>query len=390
MGKEGMKIAFVRRNYTTRSGGAEKYLVTLSRELAKMGEEIHIFAHTFDQPSNPAIFFHPVSMFPVISPLKNLTFAFNLRAELRKSTFDIICSLSRGFYHDVFRITDGLHPYHMVQRYPNRLYCLIKNLSPRHQTLLYLEKKSFSSPQLRKIIANSQLTKAQAVEYYGIPAERVEVIYNGIDPAVFHSSVGKNFRTSMRKQFGIQPDTIVVLFVALDFERKGLEFLLEALALVNHNTVMLFVAGKGDSGRYQRIAERLKLTDRVKFIGYHPRAEELYGMGDMLVLPTLYDPFSNCCLEALACGIPVITTRQNGASELIEEGKNGFLVDTASDVKSIVEKVRLILPRQTREKMGKQAVHSVKDFTIEAHAAKVLKLFQEVLSEKKSSVQPIP
>jgi UDP-glucose:(heptosyl)LPS alpha-1,3-glucosyltransferase len=389
MGKEGMKIAFVRRDYTAKGGGAEKYLVTLSRELATMGEEVHIFAHAFDQPPHPAISFHPVSMIPIISPLKNFSFAFNVRTELKKFSFDIICSLSRGFHHDIFRITDGLHLYHMKQRYTNRVNFLIKNVSPRHQTLLYLEKKSFLCPQLKRVIANSQLAKTQVTEYYGIPKEKVEVIYNGFDPAAFNPSVREKYRPIMRKKLGIQPDDVVLLFVAMDYERKGLNFLLETLSLVKKNKVVLFVAGKGDSGKYQRITEKLRLTDRVKFIGYYPRVEEVYGMGDMLVLPTLYDPFSNCCLEALACGIPVITTRQNGASELIEDGKNGFIVENGFNARALAEKIDLLLPRETRGKMGEQAFRSVKDLTVETHAGKILRLFQDVLAEKKGSEEPL-
>jgi UDP-glucose:(heptosyl)LPS alpha-1,3-glucosyltransferase len=193
----------------------------------------------------------------------------------------------------------------------------------------------------------------------------------------------------MREKFGIPPDTVVVLFVAMDFERKGLDFLLKALSLVRKQMVMLIVAGKDKSSKYQRMAEKLKLADRVKFIGYYPRVEEIYGIGDMLVLPTLYDPFSNCCLEALACGIPVVTTRQNGASELIEDGKNGFIVESGSNTSAIAEKIDLLFSREIREKMAERALRSVKDLTVAIHAGMVLKLFQEVLAEKKGFENPL-
>lgn len=385
MGKKGMKIALVRRDYTSRVGGAEKYLITLSHELSKMGEEIHIFAHTFDQPPDPRIQIHPVPMLPVISPLKNLSFAFNTQKELKKLRCDIICSLSRGFYHDIFRISDGLHLYHMKQRYKNGMNYLLKTLTPRHQTLLYLEKKSFRQDKLRRIIAISHLTKAQVREYYGIPEEKVEVIYNGIDPLVFNPSVRERYCHVMREKFGIKKDEAVILFVAMDLERKGLGFLLEALSLIRERKFKLFIVGKANSRNYQMIAEKLKLRERVRFMGYQSRIEEIYGMGDMLVLPTLYDPFSNCCLEAMACGIPVITTRQNGVSELIKDGNNGFVVDEAGKVNDIAKKIDLLLLPETREKMGSQAVLSVEGLTAETNAKKILKLFQDVLEEKKKA-----
>ena len=380
-----MKIAFVRRDYTARGGGAEKYLVTLSRELAKMGEEVHIFAHTSDEPPHPGISIHPVPMIPFISPLKNLSFALNARSELRKVSSDIICSLSRGFYHDIFRISDGLHLYHMRQRYPHTIQYLFKQASPRHRVLLSLEKKSLTQPGLKKIIANSRLAKAQAMEFYGIPEDKIEVIYNGIDPSLFNPSLKEKYRSALREKFGIPSDSVIVLFVAMDLERKGLFFLLQALSQVREKKFKLLVVGKTDSGRYQMLADKLMLTDKITFAGYYPQVEYIYGLGDILVLPTLYDPFSNCCLEALACGIPVITTRQNGAAELIRDGSNGYVVDEASNVKLLAEKISFLLSRETREKMGEQASCSVEGLTMEANAGGVLKVFQEVLAEKNKS-----
>jgi UDP-glucose:(heptosyl)LPS alpha-1,3-glucosyltransferase len=385
MGKEGMRIAFVRRDYTAKGGGAEKYLVTLSHELSKMGQEIHIFAHTFDQPPHSGIQIHPVSMIPVISPLKNLSFAFNAAKELKKFTFDIIFSLSRGFYHDIFRISDGLHPYHLAQRYRTVMHYLFKSLTPRHRTLLYLEKKSLTQPGLKRIVANSHLAKAQVMEYYGIPSEKIEVIYNGIDPSIFNPSVRERYRTAMRKKFGVKGDDVVILFVAMDLERKGLTYLLEAMAPLVKYPWTLLVTGKPDTGKYQKMAEHLNLSDKVKFVGYCPQIQEIYGMGDMLVLPTLYDPFSNCCLEALACGIPVITTRQNGASELIQDERNGYIVDDAGNVKDLSERIRLLLMNESRKEMSEQVSPSVEGLTIEVNAKKTLKLFREVLDEKKIS-----
>ena len=380
-----MKIAFVRRDYTARGGGAEKYLVTLSRELAKMGEEVHIFAHTSDEPPHPGISIHPVPMIPFISPLKNLSFALNARSELRKVSSDIICSLSRGFYHDIFRISDGLHLYHMRQRYPHTIQYLFKQASPRHRVLLSLEKKSLTQPGLKKIIANSRLAKTQVMEFYGISEDKIEVIYNGIDPALFNPSVKEKCHTFLRDTLGIRREETVILFVAMDLERKGLSFLLKALSQVREKKFKLLVVGKPDSGRYQKLAEKLMLTDKIKFAGYYPQVEDIYGLGEILVLPTLYDPFSNCCLEALACGIPVITTRQNGAAELIRDGSNGYVVDKASNVKLLAEKISFLLSRENREKMGEQASCSVEGLTMEANAGRVLKVFQEVLTEKNRS-----
>ena len=376
-----MKIAFVRRDYTPK-GGAEKYLVNLSSELVRMGEAVHIVAHTCQGPPHPKITVHPVPMVPVISPLKNLSFALGAARELKRLNVDIICGLSRGFHHDIFRISDGLHLFHMRQRYGTGMRYLFKSLTPRHRTLLYLEKKSLLAPGLKRVITNSFLAKAQVSHYYHLPEEKISVIYNGIDPSVFNPSVRDRHRSTGRKSFGIGEDETVILFVALDPERKGFILLLEALSLLKGENFKLLAVGMTDRKEYRKRVAESGLAGKVIFIGYHSRIEEVYGMGDMLVLPTFYDPFANCCLEAMASGIPVITTRQNGASELIDNGTDGFVVDEPSRVTDLAERIGRLAERETRERMGRQASLSVRGLTVEENAKRTLNLFKQVLKEK--------
>lgn len=379
-----MKIAFIRRDFSPTIGGAEKYLYNLSGKLATLGEEIHIFANTFDKPLHSTISIHPVPIISINSPLKNLSFAINAQKELKKFSFDIICSLSRGYYHDVFRISDGIHYYYLQQNYSKLMFHLVKYISLRHRTILYLEKKSFDSPFLKRIIANSKLARDQVVNYYRIPKEMVKVIYNGINPEIFNPRVKDKYQNLMRQRYGVPPHTFIILFIGRDYKRKGLEPLLKALSFIKEKNFILIIAGKSETGRYLSLSKKLGLMQNVRFIGYHSRPEELYGMGDVLVLPSLYDPFSNSCLEALACGLPVITTRQNGASELIENGKNGFIIENAFCTHALVKYLNQIFSRECLSKMRIEAFNSVRGLTIENNALEIQKLFHEILIEKQN------
>ncbi len=131
---------------------------------------------------------------------------------------------------------------------------------------------------------------------------------------------------AVRRRFGVHADERLVLFAGNDFQRKGLQLLLEALAMVRDEKLKLIVASLDPPGRYARWAAANGLGKNVVFAGHQKKMEKLYGASDLFILPTRYDAFANVCLEALACGVPVITTRTNGASELIENGRNGYVM----------------------------------------------------------------
>jgi len=152
-----MKIALIRKEYTLSWGGAEIYVVNLSRQLLEMGHEVHIFANTFDRPSIPGITFHKVPMLVFFSPLKNLTFALNTKRLLKKEDFDIVNGFSQVYHQDIYRMGDGLHLHFLRTKSPNTLLRFLTYLNPRHLSILLIEKQIFKPQNFHHIIANSVL-----------------------------------------------------------------------------------------------------------------------------------------------------------------------------------------------------------------------------------------
>ena len=379
-----MKIALIRKEYTLSWGGAEIYVVNLSRQLVEMGHEVHIFANTFELPSEPGITFHKVPMLAFFSPLKNLTFALNTKRLLRKENFDIVNGFSQVYHQDIYRMGDGLHLHFLRTQSPNALLRFLKYLNPRHLSILLIEKQIFKPQNVHHIIANSKMCKRQAMNYYQVPQDKIEVIYNGVDLERFNPQTRESYRLRVRERLNIGDQEIVILFVSRNYKRKGLEFLIKSLSLLGEkaHTIKLVVAGKGNPKPFKRLALTHGLSDNLIFAGEEKIIEKYYGASDLLVLPTLYDPFSNVCLEALACGLPVITTKSNGAAEIIEDGKNGYIIEDASNTEEIAERISLLLSGNLREEMGKNAAISAKKYTLAANAQNTIALYKKVFSKK--------
>jgi len=172
-------------------------------------------------------------------------------------------------------------------------------------------------------------------ERFGVPREKLVLIPNGVDLAHFHPDEARIRRPGTREKLGIPLAAPVVLFVGSGFVRKGLPQLLDAFAMLRRDDARLLVVGRDRaSGMLQQKAQRLGLGDRVVFLGGVNDVLPLYGSADAFALPTLYDPFPNAALEALACGLPVVTSTTSGAADLIRQGENGYVAD-ALDVAAL-------------------------------------------------------
>lgn len=313
-----MKIGVIRQRYTA-IGGAERYLDAVIRELTARGHEVHVFASAWRGDSS-GFTFHRVPVVRLTSFLRALTFAWSARDVVRRERCDLVLSLERTIEQDVYRAGDGCHREWLRQRarYDSALKNFVTRVNPLHRTLLGLEQRTFSPHHTRRIIANSHRGKREIVSHYGFPEHRIHVIHNGVDCERF----------APRKE-PLARKEVTLLFVGTGFERKGLRFCIGALPHLPAH-VRLRVIGKGEIERYRRMAHECGVSLRVEFPGAHHDIAAAYRDADLLLHPAIYEPFANVCLEALASGLPVITTAMNGASEVIEHGKSGAILEEPS------------------------------------------------------------
>jgi UDP-glucose:(heptosyl)LPS alpha-1,3-glucosyltransferase len=384
-----MKIAFVRKAYSP-FGGAERYLAQLIHRLGQEGHEVHIFANRWEENRKDGrekgkertAIFHHVPMIPSPSFLEALSFAFFSERLLQGERFDIIHSFERTLYQDIYRAGDGCHREWLIQRkkmdpWPKRF---LHPLNPLHRALLFLEKRLFQSPRLKRIIANSRRGKEEIRRHYGVAEEKIEVIYNGVDLEVFQPKNISLYRAPLRRELGIGEDAFVILFLGSGYRRKGLAPLLDAFSRVRENTprAVLTVAGKDKAARYRKKARKLGVENGVLFLGPTPRARELYGASDLFALPTFYDPFSNACLEAMATGVPVLTTRTNGVGELIQDGENGLLIPGPTDISQMAEKIQTLVSSPEKTVMGERARDTASRLDFDTAVKRMMAIYEEV------------
>jgi len=326
MNPDHLKIAFIRRGFS-RSGGAEAYLKRLALGLCDAGHQAHLVT-TPEWPANEWPF-GPVACVPGKSPMQFADEVEKLRPRLE---CDVIMSLERVWRCDVYRAGDGVHRAWLDRRakFGGTMERIAVALNRKHRALLQLEDSLFRHGGACRVIANSKMVQREMIDRYSYPADQIDVVYNGVPVESFRSIPEK--RANSRSALGLTAEEVAILFVGSGWERKGLRFAIDAVEACGDPRMRLLVAGKGNKSKHR--------SSVARFLGVVEDLPGLYAAADIFLLPTIYDPFSNACLEAIAAGIPVITTSANGVSEIIENGTHGGVVDDPGEIGALADALK--------------------------------------------------
>ncbi len=236
-----------------------------------------------------------------------------------------------------------------------------------------------------KIIAVSHFTKRELVEYYGVPEGKIRVIHNGVDTRKFQPAVDKR---KVKQELGLNPDDIAIVSVGRLYARKGLFTLIESMPAVvkRFKNAKFIISGKGQSDEMRKLiahAEKIGVKDSIIFTGYYPdkKLPKLYQAADVFAFSTFYEHHPFAVLEALATGLPVVTTWVGGIPETIESGKNGFLVEPFNPAQ-FADKILYLLehPAEAQE-MGRLARKTVLErFDWRIVVKDAIKVYDEALS----------
>jgi UDP-glucose:(heptosyl)LPS alpha-1,3-glucosyltransferase len=377
-----MHIALGRRYCSLKKAGAERYCVNLFRQLKGLGHNVTVLGEGIDDELRPEVEFEPISVNQMTSWTKNRSFAENVAKAVASRRFDVVHGLSRAEGLDTYRLTDPLQT-HWVQVYYRRpLQRWLQRWNPRHRAILQLERNLYESGRVRRIITQSKLDTRLLTEYFRIPEERIRRIPNGVNMVTFHPGT-KSQRAEIRAAWNIATDEPLIVFAGMDFRRKGLDTLLAALVRLRE-TPKLLVLGDGDLRSYRQRATALGVNRSVIFAGRQANIQRFYGAADLFVLPTIYEPFPNVNLEAMACGLPVITTETSGGADIVVPGENGFTIPDAWAVAKLAESIAQFfrLPIAERDRMSACCVATARRFTVEENARQTAAVFEEVLREK--------
>ncbi|MBI5307479.1 MAG: glycosyltransferase family 4 protein [Planctomycetes bacterium] len=382
-----LKIALVFPKYTTH-GGTERFIYDFSQKLLEMGHEVHLVVGKISVPVDKRIVVHKASVIRCGRFIKIVSFLLSSRWILKKHRFDIVQGFGRTIKHDVFRAGGGCHKEYrnnVLRKIKNPVARYFKLYLPYQILLLYIEKRQFFRGNFKKIVAISNQVKKELVSNYRVPAKDIEVIYSGVDIDVFNPANRGKYLPVIRKPFDIKRHEKVILFLGTGFERKGLIFLMRAFATLSAacpDTKLLVVGKDNAIKRYMQHAEQLQIADRVIFTGQQSDVEMFYAAADVFVLPTLYEPFGSVCLEALASGLPVITSRVAGASEVLD-GMEHLVVEDPMDIEEMAGKIRLLLADDAeRAKLAIAARKIAERYTISHNAQRFVSLYRDIIEHR--------
>jgi UDP-glucose:(heptosyl)LPS alpha-1,3-glucosyltransferase len=378
-----MEIGLVKRSFRLHGGG-ERQVGYLIEGLLAQGHAVHLFSEQPPLTEQPeGVTCHILPAIPVPRAFRALGWALVVRSALRRAGLTVVQSFDRTLGQQIYRAGEGVH-WEWLQRKRQSLPALARgwsHLSLFDRVMLALERRVFCETPM--IIANSQRGQQEIADHYGIPPTRMLTIYNGVDADRFNAGVRRRFREAQRAAWRVSVADVVLLLVGSGFHRKGLGYVIEALGELHRRgitCVRLVVVGKGHVTPYQRLARKVSVANLVRFEGHRADVERCYAGADLFVLPTLYDPFANACLEAMACGLPVLTTAANGAAELLQDGVNGRVLGDTPSAETLADAVQSLLSYEPRHGMGEAAQQTAGDYSLWRALMHTLQLYASVVN----------
>jgi UDP-glucose:(heptosyl)LPS alpha-1,3-glucosyltransferase len=373
-----LRVALVLERFDPTVGGLEAWTWGFAHALHDRGHQVTIVASEFSDSATP---FRLHRFTSDRSPRER---AHCVATALRSLDVDIVHDAGCGWAADV------LHPHagSQVLSLDRNLASLPWRKRARHLLSPALRRwradlqatERVQMANATRVVAVSESVRHDLMHRYDIQPHRLALVPNGIDTHRFVPAKRDAQRAEARRSLRIE-DEVVFLSVAVNFALKGVDVTLAALAhLVRaHSKVKLIVAGSGPIEEYRRRAARLGVASAVSFLGHVDDVPRLHAAADVYLHPTFHDACSLATLEALASGLPVITTRRNGAADAMSSDREGYVLDRAGDVAALAQAMRALLDPRRREDCGTAAAALGRDRSFERNCLGILAVYDEVL-----------
>jgi UDP-glucose:(heptosyl)LPS alpha-1,3-glucosyltransferase len=373
-----MKVALVYPYFNNR-GGIERYLWEIARILS-YEHEITIVTSLWDKDCEKKYTFFKVPILSTPYFLSSFTFSMFSYLKLKKYNFDIVHTQGASCFKQDVITAHSCHKAWFIQSLEETRKWTknwwLKLFNPLHYLTIFIESIQYHRGNCKKVIAISNIVKSELIRFYKIPEENIEVIYNGVNCEEFHPDNRELYFHEIRNRHNIKDKEIILLFIANEFKRKGLEYLLKAVSLLGDEYLKLLVIGKDKAGKYINLSKDLGIADKVIFVGQSQEIKKYYAASDIFVFPTSYEPFGLTVAEAMASGIPVIVSKTAGVAELIQDNRDGLLLNNYKDPEEIARLIlQLLSDPEKRLKTGIMARKKIEKFTWERIGDKISKLY---------------
>jgi glycosyltransferase involved in cell wall biosynthesis len=394
-----MRVAIVYRNFSL-DGSLERDSVLTARALVDLGVEVHCFCNPRTSLGEIAgAQLHDVR--PLLESRRRLgyaveraSFAYAATAELRRrrDEFDIVDVRGpAGWEHDVVTVHGVAAA--LQRRWPRgagkdvsaaRLRARIGSVThPEVGVARAVERLQFRPGRFSRVVAVTQQIRDDIVEVHGVPRELIDVVDLPIDYKSFeHAS-----RNGLRAELGITDEDRVALFVGHDFERKGLRDAIAALPLMP-DCVHLVVVGAGSRGPFEKEATLLGVASRVHFVGPTDQPSRHYGNADVFLLPTRHDPWGLTLIEAMAAGIPIVTTAAAGASAVVRQADAGIVLSEGRSTEVGQAVTSILADDRRRSDYARNGRRAARRFSTSTYGQALVSVYERVLAQRRVARSP--
>lgn len=368
-------------------GGAEGLAAELTGRIAETGQyDVHVFANRWtgqDGDQSRRIAFHKVPVLSFPKFLTTISFAYFVGLKTAQTPFDIVHTHERIFGADLFTMHGIPHRLWVRDVRKKRLPSLFD-----YGTMQVERKLAANCP---RFVAVSNLTREKFLEEYPEAGpDRVTVIHPGVDVDAYAGLDRAACRSEVRRQYGIGENDLVVIFVSMNYDIKGLDYLMLGLGAFRkkhrEERFRLMIVGKSDNRKYVALAQQAGIAEQVIYTGAVPREGlgRLYLAADIFAMPSRFDTFGLTVLEAMAASLPVIVSTHVGAKDLVKPKVNGLIVDTAGQQEGIAAAMEWLLNRDTRMKVSGEAFRTARQHRWEAVRDRYLEVYWQILTASPS------
>jgi glycosyltransferase involved in cell wall biosynthesis len=356
-----VKIAFSMINCNRRDGSA-RAVNEVAEKLADRGHEVHLFARKAEDLDLNKIRWHqvPGPSWPEVADF--LSYFLKVNRAIPRRYFDIVHGIGCNTLRANVITIQNIQP--AKKKILDRLGSLEKVSAPRRATrALYLKVTSEAEHKLYTHRAGrrpplflpvSRGVESELREHYDIGPAPVRIVPNAADLSIF-KPISEEQRLAWRKENGLGPEDIVLIFAGGEWVRKGLDLAIKGLSKVPDRRAKLYIAGD-DAARdtLKALADECGIADRVIFGGFRKDVPIALASSDIFFFPSWYEAFSLATIEAAACGLPIVATSINGTEDFIQPGSTGeFVKSDPSHIAQVIEP--LIQNAEKRKEMGENA-----------------------------------
>jgi UDP-glucose:(heptosyl)LPS alpha-1,3-glucosyltransferase len=389
-----MDIAFCYESVLPQRGGCETYIASLAHRLVADGHTVHLYASRWDASALPdSVVYHSVQARSWPRFLRPWSFGGAVLKALEGHRHDATIGFDKTWGLDILYPQGGLYAAsadHNILKEapgPRRAFMrMVKRFDPAHQSFMALERRQYLGDKNALVIAISEMVRGHFRKYYDIQPENLRVVRIATNPDRFVENDRPLRRDRVRTEHGIRPDEIVGLFCGMNYKLKGLPCLLAAMRhLPAGNRFRLLAVGADNYKAMEKLARHYGVRDRVVFAGYRKDMRDGYFAADMFIHPTFYDPCSHVVPEAMSCGLPVITTRHNGAAELMNPPREGVVIDDPHNHRALARAIEKFFDPRERQRCGQAGRQAASRWTFDQHYRQMFDVFSEAARRRNAA-----